>query len=149
MLSPLVVPAVEWRREEYLLSTDPLLLDIDWIHQQLSEHTYWARGQSRAMTERSLSASLPFGLYHRQQQVGFGRLVTDYSRFGWLCDVIIAQAWRGNGLASWLMHCLRQHPDLQTVRRWMLSTADAHEVYRRAGWRVVANPGHLMECPKS
>jgi GNAT superfamily N-acetyltransferase len=88
-------------------------------------------------------------LEQTQEQIGFARLITDYTRFGWLCDVIIDENWRGHGLGSWLATCVREHPELQTVHRWMLSTQDAHQVYQRLGWRVVQHSETLMEFPPS
>lgn len=148
-MSDFTVPVCEWRRDPFLLSTDRQRLDLAWIHMQLAERSYWAKGQSREKTARSIAGSLPFGLYHHEQQIGFARLITDYTRFGWLCDVIIDDAWRGKGLGSWLATCVRAHPELQTVHRWMLSTHDAQALYQRLGWRVVQEPHKLMEFPLS
>ncbi|MBD8164502.1 GNAT family N-acetyltransferase [Erwinia persicina] len=145
MLKPVVPVVAEWQRDEYLLSSDTRKLDIAWVHAQLAEKSYWAAGQSLATTERSLAASMPFGLYYRQQQVGFGRLITDYSRFAYLSDVMIDDAHRGKGLGRWFAATVLTHPELQTIKRWMLATDDAHDVYRRAGWQPVAQPQRLME----
>ena len=145
----LVIPDHQWQRDAFTLSTARERLDLDWIHFQLSERSYWAKGQPRAKTERAIAGSLPFGVYHHNQQVGFARLITDYTRFGWLCDLIIDEAWRGHGLGSWLAICVRAHPALQTVHRWMLSTHDAHQLYQRLGWRLVQDPDKLMEFPPS
>ncbi|MCS3605702.1 GNAT family N-acetyltransferase [Erwinia rhapontici] len=145
MLKPLVPAIAEWQRDDYLLSSDPQKLDIDWVHRQIAEKSYWAQGQTREMTERSLAASLAFGIYHHQQQVGFGRLITDYSRFAYLSDVMIDDAHRGKGLGGWFAATILTHPELHTIKRWMLATDDAHEVYRRAGWQSVEKPQRLME----
>lgn len=86
MLQPLVPIIAEWLRGDYLLSSDPKRLDVAWVHHQPSENSYWANGQPLAQTLRALAGSLCFGIYHRGQQVGFGRLITDYSRFAYLSD---------------------------------------------------------------
>ncbi|MCZ4058075.1 GNAT family N-acetyltransferase [Pantoea sp. LMR881] len=138
----------QWQREEFIISTERQRLDLDWIHSQL-QRSYWARISHGKKTLRAIAGSLPFGLYHQEVQIGFARLITDYTRFGWLCDVIIDVNWRGHGLGSWLATCVREHKELQTVRRWMLSTNDAHQVYQRLGWRVVQEPHKLMEFPLS
>ena len=80
-----------------------------------------------------------------QDQVGFARLVTDYTTYAWLCDVIIHPDYRGAGLGKFLMHCIKAHPELQTLRRWFLATRDAHEFYRRYGFHEVENPQRFME----
>ncbi|NIF21807.1 GNAT family N-acetyltransferase [Candidatus Pantoea multigeneris] len=148
-MSSLNIADQQWQQDEFEISTCRERLDIDWIHHQLAERSYWAKGQPRAKTERAIAGALPFGLYYQQQQIGFARLITDYTRFGWLCDVIIDDSWRGRGLGSWLATCVREHPELQTVHRWMLSTNDAHAIYQRLGWRVVQEPHKLMEFPLS
>lgn len=148
-MTALIIADHLWQRDDFTLSTKRTRLDMDWVHFQLAERSYWAKGQARATTERAVAASLPFGLYHIDAQIGFARLITDYTRFGWLCDVIIDEAWRGHGLGSWLAGCVREHPELATVRRWMLSTNDAHQLYQRLGWRVVQEPHKLMEFPPS
>src|SRR5471030_3050998 len=124
----------QWQRDDFTISTERQRLDLDWIHYQLSERSYWAKGQTRQKTERAIAGSLPFGLYHQHAQIGFARLITDYTRFGWLCDVMIDENWRGHGLGSWLATCIREHKELNSVHRWMLSTTDAHQVYQRLGW---------------
>jgi len=139
----------QWQRDDFTISTERQRLDLDWIHYQLSERSYWAKGQTRQKTERAIAGSLPFGLYHQHAQIGFARLITDYTRFGWLCDVMIDENWRGHGLGSWLATCIREHKELNSVHRWMLSTTDAHQVYQRLGWRVVKEPHKLMEFPFS
>lgn len=148
-MTALIIADHIWQRDGFTLSTKRTRLDMDWIHYQLAERSYWAKGQARTTTERAIAASLPFGLYHGETQIGFARLITDYTRFGWLCDVIIDENWRGHGLGSWLAGCVREHPELATVRRWMLSTNDAHQLYQRLGWRVVQEPHKLMEFPLS
>lgn len=148
-MTAFTIPDQMWQRNGFTVSTQRQRLDIDWIHYQLAECSYWAKGQTREKTERAIAGSLPFGLYQQQRQIGFARLVTDYTRFGWLCDVIIDERWRGHGLGRWLATCVRAHQELQTVHRWMLSTNDAHQLYQRLGWRVVQDPHKLMEFPSS
>lgn len=145
MLEPLVPAIAEWQRDDYVLSSDPNRIDVYWVHRQLTENSYWAREQSLMQTRRALSASLCFGIYLQEEQVGFARLITDYSRFAYLSDVIIEPAQRGRGLGGWLATTIVKHPELHTVKRWLLATDDAHEVYRRAGWQPVAKPERLME----
>ncbi len=136
----------EHRRENYLISTDKSHLDIDFIHRVLSGEAYWALGRPRDVVERSIEHSLCFGLYDGDRQIGFARVITDFATFAWLCDVYIDPAERGHGLGKWLIDAVLGHPDLQGLRRWMLATRDAHELYRRyGGFEPLHAPDRWME----
>ena len=81
----------------------------------------------------------------RSRLVGFARVVTDYATFGWLCDVFVLESHRGLGLGKWLVGCIIAHPDLRNIRRLLLATRDAHELYRRYGeFDAITTPDRLM-----
>jgi GNAT superfamily N-acetyltransferase len=128
----------EWAKDEYVISCDRARLDLDVIHEFLSGESYWARGRSRERTERSVENSLAFGLYKGDAQVGFARVVTDYATFAWLADVFVLDSERGQGLGVWLIETIMSHPQLEGMRRWLLATRDAHELYRRFGFRELS-----------
>ncbi|HXD34352.1 MAG TPA: GNAT family N-acetyltransferase [Pyrinomonadaceae bacterium] len=141
----------EWHRNGYTISTDRAELDVPLIHDFLSNSTYWATGRKIEVVQRSLDNSLCFGLFKiddgNKQQVGFARVVTDYATFGWVADVFILPSERGQGLGKWLTDVIISHPDLQGFRRWVLATKDAHELYRRVGFRELHRPERWMERP--
>src|SRR4030095_918311 len=124
----------ESQRGEYLISTDRDRLDLAFIHDFLSNDSYWARGRDFELVKRSISNSLDFGLYKGNQQIGFARVVTDYATFAWLADVFVLDEHQGQGLGKWLVEVIVSHPNLQGFRRWLLATRDAHELYRRFGF---------------
>jgi GNAT superfamily N-acetyltransferase len=95
--------------------------------------------------EQAARHSLNFGLYDQNRQIGYARLLTDYARFAYLMDVYILEEYRGQGLGKWLMTSIFSHPALQDVRRWMLATWDAHELYARYGFERLARPDRFME----
>ncbi len=95
--------------------------------------TYWAADRAPEVVERSVRASLCFGLYKGAEQAGFGRVVTDRATVGYLCDIIVADAHRGVGIGKWMLGCILAHPDLQGCRV-DLFTADAQEFYRGFGF---------------
>jgi GNAT superfamily N-acetyltransferase len=135
---------VTWNRGDYVISTVPERLDIDLLHRFLSEEAYWSPGVPREVVERSIEHSLNFGLYRDGDQIGFARVVTDYTTFGWLADVFVLGDHRGLGLGTWLVETVLSHPDLRTLRRWILGTADAHELYARFGFRAAAGDPRYM-----
>jgi GNAT superfamily N-acetyltransferase/uncharacterized damage-inducible protein DinB len=133
------------RRGDFLVSTDPALLDVRLTHDFLSNRSYWATGRPLDVVRRSLDNSLCFGLYERGRQVGLARVVTDRATFAWLCDVFVLEEYRGRGLSKWLMECVMGHPDLQGVRRVLLGTRDAHGLYQRYGFAPLADPPRFLE----
>ena len=70
---------------------------------------------------------------------------TDRATFAYLADVFILPEHRGRGLSKRLMEAILAHPDLQGLRRWMLATADAHELYRRFGFAELSQPDRFMQ----
>jgi GNAT superfamily N-acetyltransferase len=62
--------------------------------------------------------------------------------------VFILPAHRGKGLSKWLVQTVMNHPQLQGLRRWMLMTRDAHELYRQFGWKPMDMPERCMEIVK-
>jgi N-acetylglutamate synthase-like GNAT family acetyltransferase len=139
----------EQRRGEFLVSTDRARLDLDTVHRFLTG-AYWSQGIPRETVARAIEHSLPFGLYRiaadgSARQVGFARVTTDFATFGYLADVFVDEAERGQGLGKWLMEVLFAHPQLQGFRRWMLVTRDAHGLYAQHGFTPLAAPERFME----
>jgi len=152
---------VESRRGEFVISTDPARLDLDVIHGFLT-NCYWAKGIPRQVVARSIEHSLCFGVYDGSGagvpagvpvdvpvgvpvQVGFARVVSDFATVAYLGDVFVLESHRGRGLSKWLMECVMQHPALQRLRRWILLTRDAHELYARFGFTPLKAPERYME----
>jgi GNAT superfamily N-acetyltransferase len=139
---------VEESRGEFVISTDPALLDVDAIHAYLS-HSYWAAGIPRDIVERSIRGSICFGLYTADRQVGFARVITDRATFAYLADVYVLEDYRGRGLSKWLMQVIMEYPDLRGLRRFMLVTRDAHGLYAQYGFQAIASPELHMEIARA
>ena len=133
-----------WTRDSFVVSCDPADQDVDAIHAFLTE-SYWAKGIPREIVARSIRGSLCFALRDPARQVGFARVISDRATIAYLADVFVLPEYRGRGLAKWLVECVLSHPDLQGLRRWMLGTRDAHELYRKFGFTPVGRPDWLME----
>jgi GNAT superfamily N-acetyltransferase len=135
----------EWHHGEYVISTDRDRLDVALIHRFLSTQAYWAIGRPRETVERALRNSLPFGLFQGSNQLAFARVVTDYATFAWLADVFVIPEHRGLGLSKLLLRVILAHPELQGLRRWMLATRDAQELYRQFGFQELDKSLGWME----
>ena len=128
----------------FLISTDRAKLDLDVIHKFLTR-SYWAAGIPRATVARSIENSLCFGVYDSSNQVGFARVISDFTTYAYVADVFILEPYRERGLGKELMASIMAHPQLQGLRRWSLATRDAHGLYEQFGFTALENPSRSME----
>ena len=136
---------VEQRCGEFLISTDRARVDLEVVHNFLT-NCYWAKGIPREVVSRSIENSLCFGVYDGGgAQVGFARVISDFATYAYVADVFVLESHRGRGLGKGLMECIMQHPALQGLRRWNLSTLDAHELYAQFGFVPPIWPERYME----
>jgi GNAT superfamily N-acetyltransferase len=126
------------------MTTDKTRLNLEAVHSFLKA-SYWAAGIPAQAVRRSVENSLTFGLFRDDEQVGFARVVTDYATFAYLADVFVLEPYRKQGLGKWMMEVVFSHPELQGLRRWMLATRDAHELYRKCGFTELEDPRIFME----
>jgi GNAT superfamily N-acetyltransferase len=139
------VTLAEQRCGDYLISTDKTKLDLNLIHDYLSNCSYWAKGRPFDVFHKSTQHSLCFGVYTGDQQVGFTRVVTDYTTFAWVCDVFILETHQGKGLGKWLVECVVAHPELRGLKQILLATRNAHELYQKyGGFQQLEAPGKWM-----
>ena len=135
----------EYRRGEFVISTDRSRLDLSVIHVFLTD-CYWAKGIPREVVARSIEHSLCFGVYDGAgAQVGFARVISDFATYAYIADVFVLESHRGHGLGKALMECIVQHPSLQGLRRWNLTTRDAHALYEKSGFSSLKFPERYME----
>jgi len=129
----------------YLFSNDKSRLQLEAIHQYLSKESYWSQNIARDLVEASIAGSECFGIYHKGAQIGFARIITDYASFGYLADVYVLESHRGKGLSKELMGFIMKFPLVKTLRRFMLATRDAHELYKKFGFTPLSTPERFME----
>ena len=127
------------------ISSDKAELDVPAIHHFLSTQSTWAIGIPLATVQRAIEHSLCLGGYIDGRQVAFARVVSDYATFAYLVDVYVLEEYRGRGYSKRLMDAVMAHPDLQDLRRFMLATSTAHDLYARYGFTAPLRPGTLME----
>lgn len=125
------------------VSCEPKDFDLDFFCREIAA-SYWAHGRSREAVLTSLENSLGFALLEGDKQIGCARVVTDYSTFAYLCDVIILPERRGRGYAKLLMETILTHPKLGAVK-WILRTKDAHGLYEKFGFTRTHRPERYME----
>ena len=138
---------MNWSKAEFMVSDRKdrkESMDVTMVHGFLTA-SYWAKGIDKATVEKAIANSLCLGLFHNEEQIGFGRAITDRSTFAYLADVFILEEYRGRGLGKWLVDCFLEHEELQGLRRWLLATLDAHGLYRQKGFVPLQQPQRFME----
>lgn len=130
-------------KNEFTISTDKTKIDIDYVHQFLTL-SYWSPGVPIETVKKAMDGSLCFGIYDKDRQVGYARMITDKATFAYLADVFIDEKLRGKGFGKWLIKVILAHPDLQGLRRIMLATKDAHKLYEQCDFTSLNNPERYM-----
>ena len=126
------------------ISKDKSKLQIEVIHQFLTK-SYWAKGRTLSQVQTTIDTCLCFGVYLNNQQIGFGRVATDYAVFAYIMDVFILPEHRGKGYSKQLMEAIVNAKELKECKTWMLKTSDAHGLYEQFGFSKLHNTNIVME----
>lgn len=130
----------------YVISTDKARLDIPAIHDYLSNRSYWGQGRTIETVLKSIENSLCFGIYDKANHLaGFARVVSDFTIFAYLLDLFILESHRKRGLGKCFVEHIVNDQIFKDIRFWRLDTKDAHELYRKYGFREPAFPEKIME----
>lgn len=135
-------------KDGLLLSDDETLLDLSKIHHWLSVESYWANGREFDVVEKAFAHSYPIGVYEGSTQIAVARIVSDTATFAWLCDVFVDSNFRGRSIGTWLAEASVEWAEKNGVKRIILATRDAHEVYSRVGFEKLKSPERWMAIDK-
>ncbi|PMN89689.1 GNAT family N-acetyltransferase [Enterovibrio norvegicus] len=120
-------------------------IDIDLVHCVLSK-SYWSKGIPKDVMVKGMQHSLCFSaLTPEGRQVGFARMITDRATFAYLADVFVVEAYQGKGVSRLILDSIANHSELQGLRRMMLATRDAHDLYKKYGFEKIENPEIFMQ----
>lgn len=131
-------------KEGLNLSDNENLLDLPKIHHWLSLESYWANGRDFDTVEKAFAFSYPIGVYQDSTQIAVARIVSDCATFAWLCDVFVDEKFRGRGIGTWLAESSVEWAEKNGIKRIILATRDAHEVYARVGFEPLKSPDRWM-----
>lgn len=130
---------------KYMIRSELLDSDFEYIHQAL-KNSYWAKLRSFEENYIAFSNSRAFILTNQQGQIfGFARVITDYAIFAYLADVYIGDSYRGRGLGKRLIQHVLADPMLVNVKKFMLKTNDAQELYAKFGFIIPEKHDLIME----
>ncbi|PTB97636.1 GNAT family N-acetyltransferase [Marivirga lumbricoides] len=136
---------IEITFDDFIITTDRSKMDIVAIHDFLSKHSGWSDNIPFEKVKISIDNSLNFGLFHNNRQIGFARVISDFSTIAYLGDIYVLDNYRGQGLSKRLMDVVMAHPNLQGLRRWILLTSTADWLYEKYGFVKLPKPEIYME----
>jgi ribosomal protein S18 acetylase RimI-like enzyme len=136
---------IEINFEDFTITTDKSKMDIVAIHDFLSKSSGWSDAIPFENVKTSIDNSLNFGVFYKQKQIGFARVISDFSTIAYLGDIYILEEYRGQGLSKKLMDAIMSHPNLQGLRRWILLTSTAVWLYEKYGFIKLPKPEIYME----
>ena len=133
------------KKDDYVITTDKSMMDVKMIHKFLANESYWSKNIPLERVKKAIENSLNFGIFYKEKQIGFARVISDFSTIAYLGDLFILKEYRGQGLARLLLEQVMNYPELKGLRRWILLTKEAHDLYQQYGWAMVARPESWME----
>ena len=116
--------------------------EIDVILEKCAEVTnllkkaYWAKDRDIEIMRKAILNSLNYAIFEKDSNrlVGFARVVTDYSTIYYLCDVFIAEEFRGMGLGTALVDWITCNEEKLRGINGLLKTRDARALYEQYGF---------------
>lgn len=136
---------IEINFNDFTITTDKSKMDIVAIHDFLSNYSGWSDNITFDRVKTSIDNSLNFGLFHNDKQIGFARIISDFSTIAYLGDFYVLHNYRGQGFSKKLMEVVMGHPNLQGLRRWILLTSTADWLYEKYGFTKLPKPELYME----
>ena len=135
---------IERKFGDVTISNKKSKLDYIFIHNYL-KRSYWTPNLSYSALIKKMKHSVNFGVYINNTQIGYARIVTDYSVFAYLADVFIIEEHQGNGYSKYLVKTIIEHSEFKDMNRFFLKTEDAQGLYKQFGFKALSNPETMME----
>lgn len=143
---PYQQPYPDFEFGEFTLSANKKNLDLQYAFNLLCVPSKYSMGLPPERFALVIKNSICFGVFHHGKQIGFSRVITDFTEFASLWDVFIDEPYRRQGIGKALMKYIMEHPKLKGIFRWFLMTEDAHGLYQKFGFRTESyNPYVMMK----
>jgi len=129
--------------DDFLFTSDKTKMIYQDIYSYLTR-SYWSEGIDIKTVIKAFNNSYCAGIIHKNKQIAYARMVTDYTTFAYLCDVFVLEEFRGKGLSKKLLELIFEEEEFKNIRSIMLSTKDAHKLYEKYGFISHPEPNKIM-----
>lgn len=118
----------------FYISSEKENIQIEEVKRLLGQ-TYWAQNRTEDLIKLSIANSECYGAYlkNTNRQIALARVVTDYVSVFYICDVVVDQEYRGNGIGKELIHAIVSDERFINLRG-LLATSQAHKLYEKYGF---------------
>jgi GNAT superfamily N-acetyltransferase len=122
-------------------------------YQRLFETTGWNqqyRANRKELYQSITNSWHVLSAYHKDELVGFGRVVSDGILYALICDLIVTPAYQRQGIGSTLLQKLIDRCHLQKIRViWLFSAKGKSAFYKNFGFleRPADAPGMQLLTP--
>ena len=130
--------------DDFYISTSLSDIDFGYTYLFLKE-SWWGKEYEKEAFKKSIENSFTMGLFKNEKQVGFLRLITDYSSYSYLADFFINKELRGQGVGKRFMDEFLNHEQIIGIKRLSLSTSDKQGFYNSLGFNNLAHPQWQIE----
>ena len=107
---------------------------------------YWSRGiKIDEVKKAAENSAFVIGVFDKKDQIGYARVISDKTRFGYISDVFVDEKYRKKGIGQLMVSHIMKSDELKDVYQWLLYTKDAHGVYSRLGFKALKCPDEWMQ----
>lgn len=120
-------------------------MDFEKVTSMLSQ-AFWSKGIGiDEVRQGAANSALLVGAFFDQNQAGYARAISDKTRFAYILDVYVDEAYRRRGISQMMVNGIISYESLKDVYQWLLITWDAHGVYAKSGFTPLNRPENWME----
>ena len=131
---------------DYTFTSDKKKIDLEYVYSLLCTPSRYSSGLPVERFPLIIKNSVCFGVFYQGKQVGFARVITDFSEFASLWDVFVDDIHRSKGVGQALLKYIFDHYELRGIFRWFLMTEDAHGLYQKFEFKTdIYNPYIMMK----
>lgn len=114
---------------------------------EMLSKSFWSPGIGIDEVKKGAqNSALVVGAFGAEEnQIGYARVVSDKTRFGYITDVYVDENFRKRGIGQKIIGHILSHKELEDVYQWLLITKDAHEFYGKFGFKAISLPEQWMQ----
>ncbi len=128
---------LEFDLNSYIISSDKTAIKFEQV-KSLHEQMYWAQNCSDEKIQKNIDNSdICYGVHDATgNQIGYARVVTDYSTVAYLLDIVVDDKHRGRGIGTKLVNEILKNPELEGCTFVLSASEQARSFYKGLGFQL-------------